>query len=305
MPVPDFQTLMRPTLVALDDGQVHTIPQIREHLATALGITDAEQAELLPSGKQSLFTNRVAWALTHLRQAGVVARPIRAQYLLTERGREVLSAHPDRVDMHALTQFPEYLAFRRKKRPGTLAPAASPSEVAMQEVSPSEAVGSLVEAADAVLADELLDRVLAQPPVFLERLALRLLAAMGYGGRDTVLEHTGRSGDAGLDGLVRQDALGLDTIGMQAKRYGKSDSVGRPDLQAFVGALHGAGATRGVFVTTARFSAGAKQFAEGVSMSLVLIDGAELTRQMLRYNVGVVARETFELKDVDETFFEE
>ncbi len=143
------------------------------------------------------------------------------------------------------------------------------------------------------------------PPAFLERLALRLLKALGYGGRESLLEHTGRSGDAGLDGLVRQDALGLELVGVQAKRYERAAAVQRPELQAFVGALQGAQTTRGVFVTTARFSAGARQFADGVAMRLVLLDGEELTQLMVRYRVGVTIRESFDLKQIDEEFFED
>lgn len=155
------------------------------------------------------------------------------------------------------------------------------------------------------MAAELLERILAQPPAFLERLSLRLLKAMGYGGRESLLDHVGKPGDAGLDGLVRQDALGLDLVGVQAKRYDKDLTVNRPEVQGFVGALQGAQTSRGVFLTTGRFSVGARQFAEGVPMRLVLIDGRELTRLMVRYNVGVSIRETFDLKQVDEEFFEE
>jgi restriction system protein len=166
-------------------------------------------------------------------------------------------------------------------------------------------VGQLVRAADAAVASELLERVLAQPPAFLERLSLRLLKAMGYGGRESLAEHTGKPGDAGLDGLVRQDALGLELVGVQAKRYDKGATVNRPEIQAFVGALQGAQTSCGVFVTTGRYSPGARQFAESVAMRLVLIDGPELTRLMVRYNVGTSVRETFDLKQVDEEFFEE
>lgn len=239
--VPDFQTVMRPTLVSLNDGKAHTLQQIREAVATALGVNEEDQEQLgcwnspTPDGKNQ--------------QTKLV-------------------------------------------------------EIA-DELSPSEAVGRLVQAADAAVAAELLDRVLAQPPAFLERLALRLLEAMGYGGRESLMEHTGKSGDAGLDGLVRQDALGLELVGVQAKRYEKFSSVSRPELQAFVGALHGAQTSRGVFVTTARFSSGAKAFAEGVSARLVLIDGAELTRLMVRYNVGVSVRESFDLKQLDEELFDD
>ena len=237
-------------------------------------------------------------------KAGLVERPARAQYALSQRGREVLREHPARVDMTVLNTFDEYRDFR-SPRPLDQDSSTAAVAVVTDEVSPSEAVGSLVQAADAAVAADLLERVLAQPPAFLERLALRLLKALGYGGRESLLEHTGKSGDAGLDGLVRQDALGLELVGVQAKRYDKDLTVGRPELQAFVGALQGAQTSRGVFVTTGRFSSGARQFAEGVSMRLVLLDGAELTRLMVRYNVGVSVRETFDLKHVDDAFFED
>lgn len=304
MAVPDFQTIMRPTLISLQDGQAHTLQQIREAVAVALAVTEEDQAQLLPSGKQTTYSNRVAWALTHMGKAGLVSRPARAQYALTDRGRNVLVEHADRVDMAVLSTFEDYQQFRAPK-PG-LKPVGDATVVEVaEELSPSESVGRLVQAADSAVAAELLERVLAQPPAFLERLALRLLKALGYGGRESLLEHTGKSGDAGLDGLVRQDALGLELVGMQAKRYDKDATVGRPELQAFVGALQGAQTSRGVFVTTGRFSAGARQFADGVSMRLVLLDGEELTRLMVRYNVGVSVRETFDLKQVDEEFFED
>lgn len=263
-----------------------------------------DQEQLLPSGKQTTYSNRVAWALTHMAKAGLVHRPARAQYAITKRGQVVLAENPERVDMHVLNGFEEYQAFRAPKTPTKDSEPATLVELT-DELSPSEAVGRLVQLADSTVAAELLERVLAQPPAFLERLALRLLKAMGYGGRESLIEHTGKSGDAGLDGLVRQDALGLELVGVQAKRYDKSLSVGRPELQAFVGALQGAQTSRGVFVTTARFSSGAKAFAEGVPARLVLIDGEELTRLMVRYNVGVSVRETFDLKQIDEALFED
>ncbi len=267
-------------------------------------MTEEDQQQLLPSGRQTTYSNRVAWALTHMAKARLVSRPARAHYALTQRGQEVLQQHPARVDMNVLARFDEYQAFRSPKTPQDFLEEPTAVEVPT-ELSPSEAVGRVVQAADAAVAADLLDRVLAQPPAFLERLSLRLLRAMGYGGRESLLEHTGRSGDAGLDGLVRQDALGLELVGVQAKRYDKDATVGRPELQAFVGALQGAQTTRGVFVTTARFSSGARQFADGVSMRLVLLDGPELTRLMVRYNVGVSVRETFDLKQVDEEFFDD
>ncbi|HVM15750.1 MAG TPA: winged helix-turn-helix domain-containing protein [Egibacteraceae bacterium] len=307
MTVPDFQTIMRPVLVTLGDGMAHSMQSLRASVAEALNVSEEDQAELLASGKQTRYSNRVGWALTHMAKAGLVERPARGEYSLSARGKQVLEENPDRVDMNVLFAFPEYQEFRTPK---VVAPSESSGEAlataaVTADLSPSEAMESLVKGADAAVAGELLERILAQPPAFLERLGLRLLAAMGYGGRESLTEHTGKSGDAGLDGLVRQDALGLELIGLQAKRYEKDSCVNRPEIQAFVGALQGAQTSRGVFVTTGRFSAGARQFAEAVAMRLILLDGEQLTRAMVRYNVGVSARETFELKQVDEDFFDE
>lgn len=294
---------MRPVLVAIEGDEPKSNSQIRDIVAPVLNVSDEDRQVMLPSGKQALFTNRVAWAVTHMAQAGLLDRPQRGRYLLSERGKTVLKMHPDRVDMSVLSQFPEYQEFRTRKNEKHADEESL--NVVSDELSPSEAVGAIVEESYDTLAAELLDRILAQPPTFLETLSLKLLRAMGYGGREALLEHTGKSGDSGLDGLVRQDALGLDLVGVQAKRYAKENTVLRPEIQAFVGALQGAQTNRGVFVTTGRFSDGARQFADSVGMRLRLIDGRELTKLMVRYNVGVQVRETFELKQIDEEEFEE
>jgi restriction system protein len=303
VPIPDFQTLMRPVLVAIEGDEPKSHAQIRDTVAPALNVSDEDRQVMLPSGKQALFTNRVAWAITHMAQAGLLDRPQRGRYLLSDRGKTVLKQHPDRVDMSVLAQFPEYQEFRARKNEKHADETSL--NVVSDELSPSEAVGAIVEESYDSLAAELLDRILAQQPTFLETLSLKLLRAMGYGGREALLEHTGKPGDSGLDGLVRQDALGLDLVGVQAKRYDKENAVMRPEIQAFVGALQGAQTNRGVFVTTGRFSTGARQFADSVGMRLRLIDGRELTKLMVRYNVGVQVRETFELKQIDEEEFEE
>jgi len=307
MTVPDFQTIMRPLLVALEDGAPRSLKVLRAAVAEALNVSEDDQAELLASGKQTRYSNRVAWSLTHMAKAGLVERPSRGEYAISPRGKQALADNPERVDMNVLFAFPEYQEFRTPKAAAISEDVgeAAATSAATADLSPSEAMEALVKGADAAVAGELLERVLAQPPAFLERLALRLLAAMGYGGRESLTEHTGKSGDAGLDGLVRQDALGLELVGVQAKRYEKDACVNRPEIQAFVGALQGAQTSRGVFVTTARFSAGARQFAEAVPMRLVLLDGEQLTRAMVRYNVGVSVRESFDLKQVDEDFFDE
>ncbi len=215
-------------------------------------------------------------------QAGLAARPKRGVYVITDRGRTVLGAHPKRVDNKVLEQFSEFLEFRarRNEKGEPVGSHGEPRADVVSTLSPTEAIERLISDADDAVAAELLDRVLAQSPVFLEMLGLRLLRAMGYGGREALLSHTGKPGDGGLDGIVRQDALGLDLVGVQAKRYDRDGAVQRPEMQAFVGALQGAQTNRGVFVTTGRFSSGARQFAEQVAMRLVLLDGTELTARM-------------------------
>jgi restriction system protein len=262
---------------------------------------------MLPSGKATVFGSRVGWALTYMSQAGLATRPKRGVYVITDRGRTVLDEHPARVDNKVLERFSEFLEFRarRNEKGEPVGTRGEPGTVSVSALSPTEAIERLVSDADDAVAAELLDRVLAQPLAFLERLGLRLLRAMGYGGREALLTHTGKPGDRGLDGIIRQDALGLDLVGVQAKRYDRGAAVQRPQMQAFVGALQGAQTSRGVFVTTRRFSGGARQFAEQVAMRLVLIDGTELTRLMVRYNVGVAVRETYELEAVDDDFFED
>lgn len=307
MGVPDYETLMRPTLAALAAGQPQTRGQIRDAVAAAIGISEDDLAEMLPSGKATVFGSRVGWALTYMAQAGLATRPKRGVYVIADRGLKVLDEHPERVDNKVLEQFPEFLEFKARRNekgepPGT---HGETDAADVSALSPTEAIERLVSDADDAVAAELLDRVLAQPPAFLERLSLRLLRAMGYGGREALLTHTGRPGDGGLDGVIRQDALGLDLVGVQAKRYDRDAAAQRPEMQAFVGALQGAQTNRGVFVTTGRFSSGARLFAEQVAMRLVLIDGTELTRLMVRYNVGVAVRETYELKSVDDDFFED
>jgi restriction system protein len=301
---------MRPTLAALANGQPHTRGQIRDAVAEAAEIDEDDLAEMLPSGKATVFGSRVGWALTYIAQAGLAARPKRGLYVITDRGLKVLDENPDRVDNKVLEQFPEFpefLEFRaRRNEKGEPAGTLGGSGAAdVSALSPTEAIERLISDADDSVAAELLDRVLAQPPAFLERLSLRLLRAMGYGGREALLTHTGKPGDGGLDGVIRQDALGLDLVGVQAKRYDRHAAVQRPEMQGFVGALQGAQTNRGVFVTTGRFSGGARLFADQVAMRLVLIDGTELTRLMVRYNVGVAVRETYELKSVDDDFFED
>jgi restriction system protein len=305
MTVPDFQSLMRPVLTLHADGLPHTAADVRDSVAAVLGVTEEERQALIPSGRTTRYANRVAWAVTHMVQALLLERPARGVTQITQRGREVLAKQPDRVDMGVLAQFPEYVAFRSRTRDSLKGDGGSVAEEATHEVSPSEAITEVVDEAHGAVAGDLLARILLRPPQFLERLVLKLLAAMGYGGLEAATEHLGGPGDQGLDGLIRQDLLGLDVVYVQAKRYAPERKVGRPDIQGFVGALQGAQASRGIFITTSSFSADARRYADRINARLVLIDGPELARLMVEHNCGVKVEETFVLKQVDEDFFEE
>jgi restriction system protein len=298
--VPDFQSLMRPVLEVHADQGLHSIAEVRDRVAASLGLTEDERKIMLPSGGQPLFANRIAWAVTHLAQAALLERAARGITQITERGEHVLRDHPDRVDMSVLGGFSEYNEFRKRTRERKGKPADNlPSDPGL---SPREAISDLIDESHSAVAADLLARVVKQPPQFLEHLVLALLARMGYGGLEASAEHLGGPGDSGLDGLIRLDTLGLDVVYVQAKRY-TDQHVGRPDIQAFVGALHGAQASRGVFITTSRFSREARDYADRVNARLVLIDGPELANLMIEHNCGVVVEETFILKQVDENFF--
>jgi restriction system protein len=304
--VPDYQSLMLPVLRSVADGKEHRLADVRTVLAEQIGLTDEDLALKIPSGAP-VFNSRVHWAVTYLAQAGLLRRPRRGVVELTDRGNEVLAEAPASVDNSLLARYPEFLEFKMRAREGQQDAAAAeltPGPLASSKGTPREQLADAVEEANAAVAAELLNRIRDREPAFLEQLVLRLLTAMGYGGRAGAAEHLGRSGDQGLDGVIRQDALGLDRVYVQAKRYGAEHSVGRPEIQAFVGALHGAQADRGVFIATSRFTAEARDYAERVPARLVLIDGVRLTELMVLHNVGVQEEQTFTLKRVDEDFFE-
>ena len=230
--------------------------------ATAHGLTDEDLKATLPSGSP-LFANRLHWTIIYLHQAGLVRRLRRAVVRITDRGREVLAGHPDRVDVGVLLQFEEFIEFRSRTR-GDANPAETDAQdpAAPAETTPGETIANAVAEANNAVATEVLERVREREPAFLERLVLNVLTAMGYRGAAGSAEHLGRSGDNGLDGVIRQDPLGLDQIYVQAKRYAATHTVGRPEIQGFVGALHGAQANRGVFITTSSFTNEAVTYAD-------------------------------------------
>lgn len=306
MTVPDYQSLMLPVLRAIADGKEHRSADVRRLLADQLGLTDEELSLKIPSGTP-VFENRVHWAVTYMAQAGLVRRPRRGVVELTERGRNVLAEAPLSVDNALLARYPEFLEFKTRARAKQQVDSAVGLGQTARPTSPGtprEQLAEAVEEANSAVAAELLNRIRDREPAFLEQLVLRLLTAMGYGGRAGAAEHLGRSGDQGLDGVIKQDALGLDRVYVQAKRYGAENPVGRPEIQAFVGALQGAQADRGVFIATSRFTPDARDYAERVPARLVLIDGLRLTELMVLHNVGVQDEQTFAIKRVDEDFFE-
>ncbi|MEV6849477.1 restriction endonuclease [Actinoplanes sp. NPDC051411] len=297
---------MRPVLEAHAGGRPLRASDVRDRVAVAVGVPDPDRKIMLPSGRAARYDNRVAWAVTHLAQAGLLERSSRGVTELTERGRIALHDCPDRVDMAVLMGFPEYVEFRSRTR----SPQDDFAGTTNQQIppgvlnEPGTAIEEVIHTAHSAVAADLLSRIVKQPPEFLERLVLELLVSMGYGGLERSTEHLGGSGDAGLDGLIRLDVLGLDIVYLQAKRYADRH-VGRPEIQAFVGALHGAQASRGIFITTSRFSAEARDYAERVNARVILIDGPELARLMIEHGCGVVTEATYTLKQVDENFFPE
>ena len=303
--VPDFQSLMRPVLVELAGGEELPQSELRDRIAARMKVTADDRELMIPSGRVTIYANRIGWAVTYLAKTGLIERPRRGFARITERGREVLAAHPVRVDLHVLAQFPELAEFRSARAPKSS--ATEPSETITTEASsPTETIADLVDDANSTVAADILARIMAKPPVFLERLVLLLLSRMGYGGLEASTEHLGGPGDEGLDGVIRQDALGLDVIYVQAKRYAAERRIGRPDIQGFVGALMGAKAERGIFITTSSFTPDARSYARAtLGTRVVLIDGPELARMMVERNVGAQVADTYELKRIDEDFFDD
>jgi len=282
----------------------HTLRQATDHLADDFGLTDAQRNELLPSGRQPTFYNRVSWARGYLKQAGLL-QPTKHNHLtISDRGREVLSKNPSKIDMKFLEQFPEYLAFRERAR----AAGHKETEEAPDEdvtLTPEESLEAAYRRAREELAAEVLDHVRRSSPPFFEQLVVELLSKMGYGGsRAEAARAVGRSGDEGIDGIIDEDRLGLDSIYIQAKRW-SDNPVSRKDIQQFVGALQGKRARKGVFITTSRFTDEAIGYASTIDVRVVLIDGNRLAQLMIDHGVGVSTVAQYDLKKLDSDYFYE
>ncbi|WP_166141657.1 restriction endonuclease [Methylosinus sp. RM1] len=305
MAIPDYQSLMLPVLSAASLGEAR-IGDVVERVAESLALTAEERAQLLPSGRQTLFANRVHWAKTYLNKAGLVEITRRGHFTITDRGKRALQSNPGRIDNVFLNRFEEFRDFVKgsQQEDAEAAPVAlSPIEFRSQ--TPDEIMREAHREIDASLRRDLLDRVRGASPEFFERLLVNLLLGMGFGGSVADAGRAlGRSGDDGVDGVIDQDALGLDRVYIQAKRYAEGNNVGSGAIRDFFGSLDRHKATKGLFVTTSRFSASAIETAQFLSKRIVLIDGDQLTKLMIRYNVGCRVEETLEIKKVDEDYFE-
>ena len=301
MAVPDFQSLMLPVLRILASGQELAPVAIREAAAREFALSEAELKELLPSGRQTTFANRVAWALAYLKQAGIVESPRRGSYHITARGREILATNLTRIDIGFLQQYPEFQAFRAPS--GEAARLASDTITAgLEALTPDEQMRAGYDRLRESLASLLLERAMQGSPKFFEGLVVDLLVAMGYGGsRTDAAAVVGGGGDEGIDGIIKEDKLGLDTIYIQAKRW--ANTVGRPEIQRFAGALQGQRARKGVFITTSSFSADARTYAVNLQTTIVLIDGPQLAQLMLDYGIGVSEAGSFKVWRLDEDYF--
>jgi restriction system protein len=299
MAIPDFQALMLPLLRSAASGAECSMQDARTTLADQVGLTADDRQELLPSGQQTRFSNRVAWAKIHLERAGLLEKTRRGHFIISERGRQVLNSPPERIDIRYLQQFPGFKEFRQRT-------AESPSELTedpSQAETPEEALEQAYRQIREDLAAELLERVTSVSPRFFERLVLDVMLKMGYGGYSGDGTVSPPGADGGIDGVIQEDRLGLDFIYLQAKR--RDNPVGRPEIQKFVGALHGKRARKGVFITTSAFTQDAISYVAGIDSKVVLIDGLRLAQLMIDFNVGVSAAHTYEIKRIDSDYFTE
>lgn len=298
MTVPDFQTIMLPLLKVAEDGQEHSGHEFLEQLSRYFELSDEDLNELLPSGKQTRFYNRVGWARTYLIKSRLLEMPRRSFYKITERGIDVLKSNPNRIDMNYLKRFPEYIEFKEKENEKEEKEQVEDVE----ESTPEENLESAYQEIRDTLALEVLENVMSCSPAFFERLVVELLVAMGYGGsRRDAARAVGQTGDEGIDGIIDEDRLGLDTIYIQAKKW--ANSVGRPEIQKFVGALAGRRARKGIFITTSSFSSEAVRYASDIDPKVILIDGKRLAELMMDYNIGVNEVTTYKLKRIDSDYF--
>ncbi len=311
MAIPDLDSLMLATLKALAGGAEIHRSKMHDFVANEFDITPEERQETSANGKTLIFANRVNWATVDLKGAGLLEKPRRGFCRITADGEKVLADPPSRIDRKFLKTLPVYiewekkLAARKEARPNDVEELEHKLDIDIKLGTPEEIAEQAALKIKTALETELLERVHQAPPEFLERLIIDLLGKMGYGGGDPKMGSvTGKPGDGGIDGKIKEDALGLDEVYVQAKKYDPQKMVGAGDLRNFVGAIDGEGVSKGVFVTTAKFNSNARDFARKTSKRIILIDGEELTRLMVENGVGVREKTTIEIKRIDEDYFD-
>jgi restriction system protein len=304
MSVPAFQELFLPILSYLSDGRERTKKELAEHLARQFKLTQEDLSEMLPSGRQTKLHNRIAWARTYFDRSLLIETTGRGWFRITNRGRDLLATNPTSLDIKSLQHFPEFIDFQQKNKNDAKEKVTNNIQIVASEETPEERLDSSYQLLRKELADLLHEQIFNASPSFFEQLVVDVLVAMGYGGsRADAGKAIGQSGDEGIDGIIKEDRLGLDLIYLQAKRW--QNPVGRPHVQSFVGSLVGKGAHKGVMLTASRFTPEAREYVRHLAQKVVLIDGGELAELMIEFNVGVNPSTTYTVKKLDTDYFEE
>ncbi len=302
MAIPDYQSIMLPLLKLASDKKEHPIKEAHETLAKEFKLTDDELLELLPSGKQTVFRNRVGWARTYLKKAGLIEYTSRGVFKITDTGLKVLKSNPDKIDLKLLETFDEFVKFKDKKNNKEDKNNIAENETPITTDTPEEALQKAYQKLHDELSEQILQTIKQCSPDFFEILVIDLLVSMGYGGsRKEAGQAIGRTNDEGIDGIIKEDRLGLDIIYIQAKRW--EGSVSRPEIQKFAGALQGKRAKKGIFLTTSNFTKGAIEFTNQIDSKIILIDGLKLAQLMIEHKVGVTKIETYEINRLDTDYF--
>jgi restriction system protein len=300
MAIPDYQTIMLPLLKFASDQKEHSVHEAIKILADQFNLSEEDKKEMLPSGQQEVFVNRVGWARTYMKKAGLLESPKRGTFIITERGKKVLTSNPSKIDNKLLTNYDEFKEFKKKKKKSE----EEMETLEFQDKTPEEAFETAYENLRTELSSDILEHLKKSDPTLFEKIVIEVLVKMGYGGslRDAG-KAIGKSGDEGIDGIIKEDRLGLDIIYVQAKRW--EATVGRPEIQKFAGALQGQRAKKGIFITTSNFSKDALDFASKIESKIILIDGDQLAEYMIDFNVGVTTTSKYELKKIDLDYFVE
>jgi restriction system protein len=299
---------MLPVLMATAEGEI-SASELRDRVAESVKLSQEDLKEMLPSGRQTTFGNRTAWANVFLQRAGLIEKTGRGVYRATPTGLQVLTERPSKIDMKFLERFQSYVEWRQRSaaggfgKPVVIDPGSATAEVS---TTPEEQIGRSYQILTGALEADLLDRMREMSPSSFEGLVIDLLSKLGYGGGQPERgKAIGGPGDGGIDGVINEDALGLDRVYVQAKRYGAGNAVGRPDVQAFSGSLDGVSATKGILITTGSISPHAREYASRIAKRIILIDGMELARLMVEQEIGVRVAETYRIKRIDENYFTE